>query len=41
MVDPQIWTDLELTWNTSEYEYDEVILPVTKVWTPELHVTNG
>ncbi|XP_056871657.1 5-hydroxytryptamine receptor 3A-like isoform X3 [Takifugu flavidus] len=36
-----IWTDLELSWNTSDYEYDEVILPVTKVWTPELHVTNG
>lgn len=39
--DPQMWRDLELAWNTSVYEYDEVILPVNKVWTPELHVTNG
>ncbi|XP_070836824.1 5-hydroxytryptamine receptor 3A-like [Chaetodon trifascialis] len=36
-----IWSDLELGWNTSVYQYDEVILPVSKVWTPELHVTNG
>ncbi|XP_076608338.1 5-hydroxytryptamine receptor 3A-like [Chaetodon auriga] len=36
-----IWSDLELGWNTSVYQYDEVILPVNKVWTPELHVTNG
>ncbi|KAM9346647.1 5-hydroxytryptamine receptor 3A-like [Symphorus nematophorus] len=35
------WTDRELAWNTSVYQYDEVVLPVDKVWTPELHVTNG
>ncbi|XP_041813361.1 5-hydroxytryptamine receptor 3A-like [Chelmon rostratus] len=36
-----VWSDLELGWNTSVYQYDEVVLPVSKVWTPELHVTNG
>nr|XP_019949792.1 PREDICTED: 5-hydroxytryptamine receptor 3A-like [Paralichthys olivaceus] len=36
-----VWRDPELTWNTSLYQYDEVILPVNKIWTPELHVTNG
>nr|XP_046271508.1 5-hydroxytryptamine receptor 3A-like [Scatophagus argus] len=36
-----VWTDLELAWNTSVYQYDEVVLPVNKVWTPELHVTNA
>ncbi|XP_075880452.1 5-hydroxytryptamine receptor 3A-like [Nelusetta ayraudi] len=36
-----IWRDLDLAWNTSEYRYDEVVLPVNKIWTPELHVTNG
>ncbi|XP_061567378.1 zinc-activated ligand-gated ion channel-like [Cololabis saira] len=35
------WTDPELAWNTSVYPYDEVILPVDKIWTPELHVKNG
>ncbi|KAE8283248.1 5-hydroxytryptamine receptor 3A [Larimichthys crocea] len=35
------WTDLELAWNTSVYQYNEVVLPVERVWTPELHVTNG
>lgn len=38
---PQQWTDLELAWNTSVYQYNEVVLPVDRVWTPELHVTNG
>ncbi|XP_070780086.1 5-hydroxytryptamine receptor 3A-like [Enoplosus armatus] len=36
-----MWTDAELQWDTSVYEFDEVVLPVHKVWTPELHVTNG
>ncbi|XP_074552478.1 ligand-gated cation channel ZACN-like [Halichoeres trimaculatus] len=36
-----LWKDPELGWNTSEYQYDEVVLPVAKVWTPEIHVTNG
>ncbi|XP_051243898.1 5-hydroxytryptamine receptor 3A-like isoform X1 [Dicentrarchus labrax] len=35
------WKDPELAWDTSVYPYDNVILPVNKVWTPELHVTNG
>lgn len=37
----QVWKDPDLAWNTSVYEYDRVVLPVSKVWTPELHVTNG
>ncbi|XP_051797468.1 5-hydroxytryptamine receptor 3A-like [Acanthochromis polyacanthus] len=36
-----MWTDPELAWNTSDYPVDEVILPVKKIWTPEIHVTNG
>ncbi|XP_024920453.1 5-hydroxytryptamine receptor 3A-like isoform X2 [Cynoglossus semilaevis] len=36
-----MWTDPGLTWNTSVYHYDQVVLPVEKVWTPEIHVTNG
>ncbi|XP_073351102.1 neuronal acetylcholine receptor subunit alpha-5-like [Pagrus major] len=35
------WTDDELAWDKSVYEYDQVVLPVSKIWTPELHVTNG
>lgn len=38
---PQVWIDRDLAWNTSVYNYDEVVLPVKKVWTPELLVTNG
>lgn len=37
----QVWTDLDLAWDTADYQYDEMVLPVAKVWTPELHVTNG
>ncbi|XP_071329643.1 5-hydroxytryptamine receptor 3A-like [Trachinotus anak] len=36
-----VWRDPELKWNTSVYKYDEVVLPVSKVWTPEIRVTNG
>ncbi|CAF89457.1 unnamed protein product [Tetraodon nigroviridis] len=36
-----VWIDLDLAWDTADYEYDEMVLPVAKVWTPELHVTNG
>ncbi|XP_040046830.2 5-hydroxytryptamine receptor 3A isoform X1 [Gasterosteus aculeatus] len=35
------WTDPDLAWNTSVYQFNEVILPVSKIWSPELHVTNG
>ncbi|KAM8845052.1 ligand-gated cation channel ZACN-like [Spinachia spinachia] len=35
------WTDPDLAWNTSVYQFDEVILPVDKIWIPVLHVTNG
>lgn len=40
-LNPQVWTDPELGWDTSVYQYGQVILPVDKIWTPELHVTNG
>lgn len=40
MVEPQMWTDRELAWDTLDYDYEQVVLPVNKVWTPELHVTN-
>ncbi|XP_044187990.1 5-hydroxytryptamine receptor 3A-like [Thunnus albacares] len=36
-----VWRDPALKWDTSVYRYDQVVLPVDKVWTPELHVTNG
>ncbi|XP_023265867.1 5-hydroxytryptamine receptor 3A-like [Seriola lalandi dorsalis] len=36
-----VWRDDELRWNTSVYQYDEAALPVDKVWTPEIRVTNG
>lgn len=36
-----MWRDPDLAWDTSEYRYYEVVLPVNKIWTPELHVTNG
>ncbi|XP_019752906.1 5-hydroxytryptamine receptor 3A-like [Hippocampus comes] len=35
------WTDDDLYWDQSVYPYDEVILPVNKVWTPDIFVTNG
>ncbi|KAJ3601519.1 hypothetical protein NHX12_032487 [Muraenolepis orangiensis] len=35
------WTDPELAWNESEYDYDKVVLPVDKVWTPQLIVINA
>ncbi|KAM6913285.1 5-hydroxytryptamine receptor 3A-like [Lycodopsis pacificus] len=36
-----MWTDPELAWNTSVYKFKHLTLPVDKIWTPELHVTNG
>lgn len=35
------WSDPDLRWDTSVYQFDEVILPVSKIWTPEISVTNG
>ncbi|XP_061604719.1 5-hydroxytryptamine receptor 3A-like isoform X2 [Phyllopteryx taeniolatus] len=35
------WTDDDLYWDPSVYPYDEVILPVSKVWSPDIFVTNG
>ncbi|XP_077374819.1 5-hydroxytryptamine receptor 3A-like [Festucalex cinctus] len=35
------WTDDDLYWDPSVYPYNEVILPVSKVWTPDIFVTNG
>lgn len=36
-----IWNDPEMSWNTSVYNYDEVVLPAGNVWTPELQIVNG
>ncbi|KAM9471644.1 5-hydroxytryptamine receptor 3A-like isoform 2-T2 [Salvelinus alpinus] len=38
---PLSWEDPDLSWDTSVYHHDMVVLPVSKIWTPELHVTNG
>ncbi|XP_034151068.1 zinc-activated ligand-gated ion channel-like [Esox lucius] len=35
------WEDPDLSWDTSVYQYDTVVLPVRKIWTPDLHVANG
>ncbi|KAM4598256.1 5-hydroxytryptamine receptor 3A-like [Polymixia lowei] len=35
------WRDPDLAWDKSVYPYDLVVLPVNKVWTPVLHVTNA
>ncbi|XP_077590298.1 5-hydroxytryptamine receptor 3A-like isoform X2 [Stigmatopora nigra] len=35
------WQDDDLSWDYSLYPYDEVILPVSKVWTPDIFVSNG
>ncbi|XP_029997193.1 5-hydroxytryptamine receptor 3A-like [Sphaeramia orbicularis] len=36
-----VWKDPELQWNTSEYEYNQVVVPVNTVWTPVIRITNG
>ncbi|CAB1350086.1 unnamed protein product, partial [Coregonus sp. 'balchen'] len=38
---PLSWEDPDLSWDTSVYHHDMVVLPVSKIWTPDLHVTNG
>ncbi|XP_056144415.1 5-hydroxytryptamine receptor 3A-like [Lampris incognitus] len=35
------WMDPDLTWDTSIYPFDRVVLPVSEVWYPEIHVTNA
>ncbi|XP_015227611.1 PREDICTED: zinc-activated ligand-gated ion channel-like isoform X2 [Cyprinodon variegatus] len=35
------WIDPELAWNTSIYPFERVILPVNKVWTPDIAIENG
>ncbi|KPP59311.1 hypothetical protein Z043_122780, partial [Scleropages formosus] len=35
------WKDPDLTWNTSTYPYDLVVLPVEDIWTPSLSVKNA
>ncbi|KAM6965861.1 5-hydroxytryptamine receptor 3A-like [Tautogolabrus adspersus] len=36
-----MWRDTELSWDQSVYPFDTVVIPVDKIWTPEIHVTNG
>ncbi|KAL0993495.1 hypothetical protein UPYG_G00108780 [Umbra pygmaea] len=35
------WEDPDLSWDTSVYQHDTVVLPASKIWTPHLHVANG
>ncbi|XP_075999377.1 5-hydroxytryptamine receptor 3A-like [Genypterus blacodes] len=35
------WIDPDLSWDTSVYPFTELVLPVNKVWTPVIKVTNG
>ncbi|XP_028311600.1 5-hydroxytryptamine receptor 3A-like isoform X1 [Gouania willdenowi] len=36
-----MWKDPDLKWNTSDYDFYEVAVPVNRVWVPELQVTNA
>ncbi|XP_007556377.1 zinc-activated ligand-gated ion channel [Poecilia formosa] len=35
------WVDPELAWNTSVHQFEKLILPVDKVWTPYISIENG
>ncbi|XP_053095375.1 5-hydroxytryptamine receptor 3A-like [Pangasianodon hypophthalmus] len=35
------WTDPDLKWSETNYTFDEIILPVKKIWTPDLTVENA
>ncbi len=38
----QIWTDDYLTWNVSDYDgLENIILPTTAVWKPDVVIING
>ncbi|XP_060748776.1 5-hydroxytryptamine receptor 3A-like isoform X2 [Tachysurus vachellii] len=35
------WKDPDLAWNETEYNFKEIMLPVDKIWTPDLTVNNA
>ncbi|XP_036004086.1 zinc-activated ligand-gated ion channel-like [Fundulus heteroclitus] len=35
------WMDPQLAWNTSLHPFEKIILPVNKIWTPDISVENG
>ncbi|KAK3520434.1 hypothetical protein QTP70_024182 [Hemibagrus guttatus] len=35
------WTDPDLKWSESNYTFNEIMLPVKKIWTPDLIVENA
>ncbi|XP_036446404.1 5-hydroxytryptamine receptor 3A-like [Colossoma macropomum] len=35
------WKDPDLTWSDSQYEFEELLLPFNKIWTPDLTVANA
>ena len=34
------WIDERLTWKRSEYDIDEILVPVNKLWLPDLYIIN-
>ncbi|XP_062841092.1 5-hydroxytryptamine receptor 3A-like [Trichomycterus rosablanca] len=35
------WTDPDLAWNNKKYQFDDLMMPVDKIWTPDLTVNNA
>ncbi|KAF5902657.1 5-hydroxytryptamine receptor 3A-like [Clarias magur] len=35
------WIDPDLSWSLANYTFDKIILPVSKIWTPDLTVVNA
>ncbi|KAM9394365.1 ligand-gated cation channel ZACN-like isoform 2-T2 [Pholidichthys leucotaenia] len=35
------WVDPDLKWDRSVYPYEEVVVPVSSIWTPDLLITNA
>ncbi|XP_053509726.1 5-hydroxytryptamine receptor 3A-like [Ictalurus furcatus] len=35
------WTDPDLEWSQTNYTFDEIMLPVKNIWTPDLTVVNA
>ncbi|XP_017569529.1 5-hydroxytryptamine receptor 3A-like [Pygocentrus nattereri] len=35
------WTDPDLAWSAQQYKFTELMLPVDKIWTPDLTVDNA
>lgn len=37
----QEWNDPDLAWNDTEYNFPDIMLPVDKIWTPDVTVDNA